>query len=392
MKEHQGKDNRGRMKQWLYPAAAMVAVVVVAGVAFSASHLGKAEQVQTAAAVNVNNSSSSANGVVDPGSSLAGRPAPQFTLTDQFGKKVSLSQFKGKVVILAFVDSQCTTICPLTTESMMRALQMLGPNAASHVQLLGINANPQAISVSDVMTYSKNHNMVNSWHFLTGSLSQLKSLWKKYYIYDQIVKGQIDHTPALYIIGPNGKEQYLFLTPSQYAAVDAQASVLAHQVAKFLPASVKPQLKSVAYHASTIGPDIETALPLADGQGNAYIGPGHPQLLVYFASWAPNVEANLKALDQYAGTKGAPDTFAIDVLPTEPNNQPNQSLLKAVSPKHYQIALDETGNVTDAYNVTDLMWITLTDGRGHIIWSHDGWVPIHTLAAKVKSALQKANG
>jgi cytochrome oxidase Cu insertion factor (SCO1/SenC/PrrC family) len=392
VKEKQERNNRGKTKQWLYPVAAIIAVVAVTGAALSATHLRNAAEAQTAAAGNINNANTTANGVVDPGSSLDGRPAPQFTLTDQFGKQVSLSQFKGKVVILAFVDSECTTICPLTTESMMRALQMLGPKAASDVQLLGVNANPQATSVSDVMTYSKNHNMVNSWHFLTGSVDQLKSLWKNYYIYDQIVKGQIDHTPALYIIGPNGKEQYLFMTPSQYAAVDAQASVLAQQVAKFLPASAKPQLKSVTYHAPTVGPDIQTALPLANGQGHAHIGPGHPQLLVYFSSWAPNVEENLKALDQYAATKGAPDTFAIDVLPTEPNNQPNERLLKAVSPKHYQIALDKTGDVTDAYQVTDLMWITLTDGRGHIIWSHDGWLPIQTLKKTVQSQLQKANG
>ena len=56
---------------------------------------------------------------------------------------MSLSQFRGKVVILAFVDSECTTVCPLTTVSMVEARQMLGA-AGSKVQLLGVDANPQA--------------------------------------------------------------------------------------------------------------------------------------------------------------------------------------------------------------------------------------------------------
>ena len=386
-------DNPRKIKQWLYPVAAIAAIIVVAGggfLAFQSKNNAETQPTGNVSSANAGNSAS--NGVVDPGASLDGRPAPQFTLTDQFGKTVSLSQFKGKVVVLAFVDSECTNICPLTTESMMRALQMLGPQAAKDVQLLGINANPQAVSISDVKTYSENHNMMNSWHFLTGSDNQLKSVWKNYYIYDQIVNGQIDHTPALYIIGPNGKEQYLFMTPPQYAAVDAQASVLAEQVAKFLPATVKPQLTTVAYHAPTISPAVQTALPLADGAGAAHIGPGHPQLLVYFASWSQNVKQNLQALDTYAGSKGAPATIAIDVLPTEPNNQPDESLLKAVNPQHYQIALDKTGDVTDAYHVSDLMWITLTDGHGHIIWSHDGWLPIQTLSTKVQAALQKTHG
>ena len=45
-------------------------------------------------------------------------PAPEFTLTGQFGEPVSMHHFRGKAVVLAFVDSQCTTICPLTTATL----------------------------------------------------------------------------------------------------------------------------------------------------------------------------------------------------------------------------------------------------------------------------------
>ncbi|HWD63926.1 MAG TPA: redoxin domain-containing protein, partial [Solirubrobacteraceae bacterium] len=54
------------------------------------------------------------NQYLDSGTALSG-PAPGFTLTDQFGHRVSLSSYRGRVVILAFNDSECTTICPLTT-------------------------------------------------------------------------------------------------------------------------------------------------------------------------------------------------------------------------------------------------------------------------------------
>ena len=72
---------------------------------------------------------------LDPGTKLTGR-APEFTLTDQFGAPVSLHSFRGKVVILAFNDSECTTVCPLTTTAMVDAKRMLGA-AGSNVQLLG---------------------------------------------------------------------------------------------------------------------------------------------------------------------------------------------------------------------------------------------------------------
>ena len=94
---------------------------------------------------------------------------------------MSLWSFRGKVVIVAFNDSECTTICPLTTTAMVDARAMLGP-ADSRVQLLGIHANPTATSIADVRAYSEAHGMVHQWHFLTGSPAELKQVWKAYKI------------------------------------------------------------------------------------------------------------------------------------------------------------------------------------------------------------------
>src|SRR6201995_5171125 len=148
---------------------------------------------------------------LDLGSSLGNKPAPDFQLRNQFGQPMSLSQFRGKVVMLAFEDSECTTICPLTTQSMLQAKQLLGP-AGSQVQLLGIDANPDAISTADVLSYSRTHGLVNQWNFLTGSLAELKATWTKYDIAVQIENDQIDHTPALFVIDQQGRERKLYLT------------------------------------------------------------------------------------------------------------------------------------------------------------------------------------
>jgi len=45
------------------------------------------------------------NGNVDIGAPLGSRPAPNFTLLNQFGQPMSLSQFRGKVVLLSFDDA-----------------------------------------------------------------------------------------------------------------------------------------------------------------------------------------------------------------------------------------------------------------------------------------------
>ncbi len=133
------------------------------------------------------------NPYLDPGTPLTGA-APDFTLSDQFGQPVSLHSFRGKVVILAFNDSECTTVCPLTTSAMLDAKAMLG-RAGSRVQLLGIDANPASISLEDVWSYSELHGMLHAWHFLTGSLPQLKRVWKQYAV-EAAIDARADHAHA----------------------------------------------------------------------------------------------------------------------------------------------------------------------------------------------------
>src|SRR5437588_7125264 len=66
---------------------------------------------------------------------MKGNPAPDFKLIDQFGHSVSFSSLRGHEVVLAFIDSRCKSICPLTSEIMYDAKARLGSRAASQVEL-----------------------------------------------------------------------------------------------------------------------------------------------------------------------------------------------------------------------------------------------------------------
>ena len=104
---------------------------------------------------------------------------PGFTLTDETGRRVSLSDYRGKVVILSFIDAECQTICPLTSTAMLDAKQALG-GAGKDVQLLAVNANWRSIQVEDVLNYTDLHGMGRRWPSLTGSLPQLSRVWTEY--------------------------------------------------------------------------------------------------------------------------------------------------------------------------------------------------------------------
>jgi len=332
-----------------------------------------------------------ANQDLDPGTPLGGLAAPGFRLVNQFGQPMSLSQFRGKVVILAFTDSECTTICPLTTVSMVEARDLLGA-AGDQVQLLGIDANPKATAVSDVMAYSRSHGMVSQWDFLTGSPAQLQAVWKAYHVYVQIQAGQIDHTPALYVIDQRGREQKLYLTQMAYASVGQQAQVLAEEAASLLPGH--PRLasqRSLAYIGG-LAPTARAVLPAVSG-GSVTLGPGRPRLLVFFATWlteTSDLRARLTALSRYAraARRGRlPRLVAVDEAATEPSPGAARAYLKQLGrPLGYPVALDTAGRLADGYGVQDQPWYVLTAASGKIVWKHDGWLSVAALEAAARRA------
>jgi cytochrome oxidase Cu insertion factor (SCO1/SenC/PrrC family) len=375
-----------RPARWL-GGLALAAALAVAGCSSSASSAaspGSSDSPASAAAME--------NPNLDLGTPLGNKAAPDFQLTNQFGQPMSLSQFRGRVVMLSFEDSECTTVCPLTTQSMVLAKELLG-KAGKSVQLLGVDANPDAIKVSNVLAYSRVHAMTNQWDFLTGTLPQLKSVWKSYDIAVQIEAGDIDHTPALYIIDAQGKLQKVYLTQMAYSSVTQSAQVIATEVAKLLPGN--PKLSSLESLATVPAqtPSTAVSLPAATaGSGSAAsspvtLGPGKARLVVFFATWlaeTSDLNAEMTSLNDYAKAapaKHLPALTAVDETVTEPSDATVTSYLKQLGPLGYPVALDETGRVADGYGVQDQPWLVLVNAAGKITWQHDGWVPLNTLEA-----------
>ena len=273
----------------------------------SASPAIPASATQTPAMANPN---------LDPGAPLSA-VAPDFTLTDQFTRRVSLRSLRGKVVVLAFNDPLCTTICPLTTTALLEAKKLLGP-AGSQVELLGIGANPDATQVKWVRSYSEAHGMLHKWRFLTGSLPQLKRVWRAYGIEAAVVNGMVDHTPATFVIGPNGRESRLFETAMAYTSVNQLGYELAQSISALLPGH--PRLHGTVSLAepTLYGPKRPVTLPRAGG-GIVRLGPGSgAHLVLFFDSWETEVtdlSKQLVALNRYqaaAKRKGLPPLVAID--------------------------------------------------------------------------------
>ncbi len=380
---------RFKDKPWIVIALLVAGVGIIVGVTQGVSALvrSSSSDAQTLAR----------NPNLDPGTALY-RPAPDFTLTDQFGRPVSIGRYRGKVVLLAFVDSRCTTICPLTTTSMVQAKRLLGP-AASDVVLLGIDANPTATRVSDVRAYSLAHQMMRQWRFLTAKPAELRRVWKAYGIASEIEHGQIDHTPALFAVDTQGRLRRVYLTQMSYASVDQAGQLLAQEASRLLPnhLSVAQRLSYAA--VSGISPARGASLPRAGG-GSVSLGPGaSPRLYLFFASWDSEVSdlaSHLDQLNQYqraAARARLPALTAVDERSVEPSAQALPHLLRTLArPLSYPVAIDTSGRVADGYGVQDEPWLVLASPTGRILWYYDvstsGWLSLPALERRLRGALR----
>ena len=157
---------------------------------------------------------------------MGGQAAPGFTLVDQFGRRTTLADLRGRPVLLTFVDSRCEDVCKLTAEMLQRTLGLLGPDAR-RVQLLAVNANPRHFTVADVRAWSAEHGMLHRWRFVTGQPAQLRDIWAAYGVGSRYVHGDLEHQAVVYVLDSGLHERSLLSMSSLRASIADEASALA---------------------------------------------------------------------------------------------------------------------------------------------------------------------
>jgi protein SCO1/2 len=177
---------------------ALLVVLVVA--IFSLRSVTNGQPTSSNPAANTNNAQ---------GTDLGDVTAPDFRLTDQFGKQVSLSQFKGKPVIVTFLYTHCPDVCPLIANQLHTTMLDLGKDAQK-VGVLAISVDPKRDTIAAAMAFSQEHQMTSYWHFLVGTEAQLSPVWTAYAIGAQQDKATTSmHTAVLYVIDKEGHERVL---------------------------------------------------------------------------------------------------------------------------------------------------------------------------------------
>ena len=148
-----------------------------------------------------------------PSLSVIGR-APPFTLGDPEGRPVSLTDFAGRIVLLAFIYTSCPSACPLVTQRMavlQRRLTAAGL-FPSRVNFVSVTVDPDRDTTETLARYAKGFGAdPRGWKFLRDESDTLRPVlaawdeWTK-----PLPTGEIDHPARLYLIDGAGRVREIY--------------------------------------------------------------------------------------------------------------------------------------------------------------------------------------
>ena len=157
-------------------------------------------------------------------------PAPDFTLRDSTGRLVTLSQFRGKAVLLTFIYDHCPDVCPLIVGNLRNALLRLGSQAGK-VQIVAVSVDPKGDTPKTVNKFLAAHEMTERMRYLIGSFKQLAPVWRSYGVEVQGTPDsrEVGHTAFVYGITASGRRRGLYPSNLQPSWIVHDVPLLAAQ-------------------------------------------------------------------------------------------------------------------------------------------------------------------
>ena len=140
-------------------------------------------------------------------------PVPEFSLIERSGNPVRLGDLAGKVWVVNFIYTTCTTTCPIQSAAMAKLQSNLDPR--EQVQLVSITVDPERDTPEILSRYADRFGAhPDRWLFLTG---------KKKAIYQLALQGfRLSVAPVSDHIQPREND---FIHSSRLVLVDGSAKI-----------------------------------------------------------------------------------------------------------------------------------------------------------------------
>jgi len=137
----------------------------------------------------------------------ANDPAPPFRLVDQDGQPRALEDYRGKLVLLDFIFTNCPGPCPILTGLHVKLQHSLPPALAAKTRFVSISLDPLRDTPTALRAYAQKRGAdLATWSFLTGPPAAVDAVIRSYGVGSmRAPDGSIEHVVVTFLIDGNGQ-------------------------------------------------------------------------------------------------------------------------------------------------------------------------------------------
>jgi protein SCO1/2 len=127
---------------------------------------------------------------------------PQVPVVDQRGRRGLIGEALGdsRVVILNFIYTSCTTVCPLSTKIFGGVQERLAAKL-SHVHMVSVSIDPVYDTAERLADYARSYHAGAQWDFYTGTPQASIAIQRAF---DAYRGDKMNHIPVTLLRGPRG--------------------------------------------------------------------------------------------------------------------------------------------------------------------------------------------
>ncbi len=133
---------------------------------------------------------------------------------------MTLSGFRGRVVLLTFMYTSCFDTCPLTAEIIRNARDRLG-SSADKVAFIAVSVDPNGDTPTTTRKFVQDHRVEGTLRYLIGTQAVLARVWQEYGIAQAVSTRDVLHSDVIYLIDKNARGRVLLhsnVTPDALAS------------------------------------------------------------------------------------------------------------------------------------------------------------------------------
>jgi protein SCO1 len=137
--------------------------------------------------------------------------APPIDLTDQYGKQIDLAHERGQAVLVAFLYTHCTDLCPIVAGKVHTAYAQI-PKGRRPL-FLAVSVDPAHDTPASAAYFNKRHRTTGEIDWLLGSQAELEKVWKAWGVkpeHNANDPEEIEHNAEIFAIDPQGQIRALY--------------------------------------------------------------------------------------------------------------------------------------------------------------------------------------